>query len=211
MGAAVGRGTPHEQIHIDLGQKPPWFSELAPLGRVPLLRVRRRGAPERVLFESIAIIEFLADIHPDRSLYPPDALDRAEQRAWMLLAAEMHRDLRAIMCSREPADLDIAIHMLRSRFTRLERRLAAGPYFQGEAFGNVDAVFAPAFRQVAALDTVAPLHLFVGLPRLTSWSANILSRASVARSFPRDHDMQLIARLRASSSMLLEPERTWAA
>ena len=34
----VERGTPHEQVQIDLGQKLPWFTKLAPLGRVPLMR-----------------------------------------------------------------------------------------------------------------------------------------------------------------------------
>jgi glutathione S-transferase len=76
------RRTRVNRINVDLGHKPAWYSSLAPMGRVPLLRVRNRGLPEQVLFESMAIIEFLEETHPDQPLYPQDLVARAEHRGW---------------------------------------------------------------------------------------------------------------------------------
>ena len=198
------RGTVHDLLNIDLADKPSWFSAIAPLGRVPLLRVRSGSGPERVLFESLAILEFLEDLFPDRRLHPADPVLRAEHRAWSHVAADIQKDLFQLTTALTGADLDIAVHGLRSRFTRLDRRLEAGPYFDGTRFGNIDAIFAPTFRQIAAIEHIAPHHLLLGLEKVTAWSAAVLARPSVRGSVPVDYDHRFHARLRMFQSLLLD-------
>ncbi len=62
--------------YINLQDKPDWFLELSPHGKVPVLKVG-----DEVLFESNAIAEYLDEVVPPR-LHPEDPLARAKNRAW---------------------------------------------------------------------------------------------------------------------------------
>jgi glutathione S-transferase len=121
----------------------------------------------------------------------------------MLVAVEMQADIEKIIAAREAHDLDRPLHAVRSRLMRLERRLSPGPFFDGDAFANVDAAFAPVLRQLVSLEATAPLGLTDGLPRLAGWTQAVLSRPSVQEVIPEDHALGLLARLRASDSVLL--------
>ncbi len=65
----------HQRTYIDLSNKPDWFRQISPLGKVPLLKVS-----DEVLFESTVICEYLDEITPG-SLYPIDPLIKAKHRA----------------------------------------------------------------------------------------------------------------------------------
>ncbi len=56
------------RVFIDLSDKPDWFEEMSPLGKVPLLQVG-----DEVIFESAVILEYIEDTtgHP---LHPANAL-----------------------------------------------------------------------------------------------------------------------------------------
>jgi glutathione S-transferase len=41
---------PIERVTIDLSNPPEWFGRISPLGKVPLLRIRRSDGSEVVLF-----------------------------------------------------------------------------------------------------------------------------------------------------------------
>jgi glutathione S-transferase len=60
----------------------------SPAGRVPVLR---HG--ERVVWDSLAIIEYLAELRPDAGMWPADADARATARS---IAAEMHAGFAAL-------------------------------------------------------------------------------------------------------------------
>jgi len=61
----------------------------SPSGRVPALLV----GEDQVVWESLAILEFLAEAHPEAGLWPRAAKARAHARA---LAAEMHAGFAAL-------------------------------------------------------------------------------------------------------------------
>ena len=60
-------------------EKRPEFTNLNPLGHVPML-IDLNGS---VLADSTAIVEYLEEAYPDRKLYPEEALARAEARRIM--------------------------------------------------------------------------------------------------------------------------------
>lgn len=64
----------HERIEIDLGNRPDWFYELNPVGKVPVLD------DGFVLPESAVIMEYLEDRYPAQPLLPDDPAARAEAR-----------------------------------------------------------------------------------------------------------------------------------
>ena len=62
--------------YINLREKPDWFLEISPHGKVPVLKVG-----DEVLFESNAIAEYLDEVFEPR-LHPADPVKRAKNRAW---------------------------------------------------------------------------------------------------------------------------------
>jgi glutathione S-transferase len=117
----------------------------SPNGKVPALR---RGA--LVISESLAIIETIAELHPELELWPADRDQRALARS---LAAEVHagfaalrRDLTMYAGARVqigPLADDTRADIARFEQIASERLDAAGGPFLFGRFGAVDAMFAP--------------------------------------------------------------------
>jgi glutathione S-transferase len=66
-----------------------------------------------------------------------------------------------------------------AKFARVEAALGAGPFFAGERFSLVDAVFAPIFRYFDVFDEVADLAIFAETPKVRAWRDGLAKRASV--------------------------------
>ena len=65
-----------EVTFINLREKPDWFLEISPHGKVPVLKV-----DDEILFESNAIAEYLEDVILPAK-HPNDPFKRARNRAW---------------------------------------------------------------------------------------------------------------------------------
>lgn len=83
-----GLSTPFRSIHLRRGdQRSESFIALNPQGLVPALETDE-GA---VLTQSLAIIEWLEETHPEPALLPADPLARAQARAFALvIACDIH-------------------------------------------------------------------------------------------------------------------------
>ena len=66
---------------------------------------------------------------------------------------------------------------LKDKFARVEARLK-GPWFDGERFSLVDAVFGPVFRYFDAFDRIGDFGILAGLPKVAAWRARA-RRASI--------------------------------
>jgi glutathione S-transferase len=108
----------------------------------------------RLIWDSLAICEYLAETFPDKKMWPWNAGDRAYARS---LAAEMHSGFQALrqklpMKAHEkfpnfaiPVDAEKDIARIRELFRAALAR-SGGPYLLG-AFSIADAMYAPvAFR-----------------------------------------------------------------
>ena len=65
---------------------------MSPTGKVPLLKVQKGDEGANVLFESVAICEFIEEVYPEPALHPEDAITRAQHRAWIEFATAMLAD-----------------------------------------------------------------------------------------------------------------------
>lgn len=179
------KGVPFERIDVDLSNKPDWFKAISPLGKVPLLKVG-----DDVLFESAAIVEYLDETEEPR-LHPADALTRARHRAWMEFGSAALGDIWTMETAADQTAFDDAVDRLREKMERLEAELGAGPYFAGEAFSIVDAVFAPAFRYFDVFDTIADFGVFTGLDKVGAWRQALARRPSVMNAVVADYNDRL--------------------
>ncbi|HWU15153.1 MAG TPA: glutathione S-transferase family protein, partial [Caulobacter sp.] len=162
------KGAPFDRVDIDLSAKPDWFLALSPTGKVPLLKVRKPDGEEALLFESMAICEYLEETQGGAPMYPGDALLRAQQRAWIEFATQVLADAWQFLNAADQPTADARQAALRDKLRRLEPVLGAGPNFQGTAFSMVDAVFAPVFRYFDVLDPKVSQPIFESLPRVSA-------------------------------------------
>src|SRR5580692_10798189 len=85
-----GRAYEETMIDLDAGeQHAPAFKAINPAAAVPALFVDD-GPP---LIQSLAILEYLEELHPEPALLPPDARGRARVRALALIFAADHHPL----------------------------------------------------------------------------------------------------------------------
>lgn len=197
------KGVPFEVVYIDLANKPDWFLAISPLGKVPVLKVERDGLEPAIVFESAVILEYLEETVPGTPLHPKDALQRAQHRSWIEFGSQMLGDLWRLSAAKDAAELDAARQALAAKLERLEG-VIAGPLFAGSSFSLVDAVFAPAFRQLDALETVVQTGLTDDLPKIRVWRQTLASRQSVKEAAPADFVDLYLTRLRSNDAHVLK-------
>ncbi|MBD3897615.1 glutathione S-transferase family protein [Halomonas sp. ML-15] len=157
------------------------FRDFSPTGLVPCL-----VDEQQVVWESLAIVEYLAERHP--GVWPSDAAARAWARC---ASAEMHAGFSALR-SQCPMSCGVRVRLerhdevLRRDLARLDELWQqgltrfGGPFLAGEAFTAVDAFFAPvAFRvQTFSLPlseaSLAYVERLLALPAMQQWYAEAL-------------------------------------
>jgi glutathione S-transferase len=146
--ALTEKGVPFERVDIDLASKPDWFLGVSPLGRTPVLMVG-----EHAILESAVILEYLEETQA-KPLHPADPLRRAEHRAFIEFGSAVLNDIAGLYSAPDETAFNAKAGQLEARFARLETRVAATPWFDGEHFSLVDAVFGPVFRYFDVFDTI---------------------------------------------------------
>ncbi len=196
--ALTEKGAAFERIDIDLAHKPDWFLRLSPLGKTPVLLVG-----EHAIFESAVILEYLEETEA-RPLHPSGALRRAEHRAFIEFGSVVLNDIAGLYSAPDEATFKAKATQLKGRFARLEPRIV-GPWFDGECFCLVDAVFGPVFRYFDVFDAIGDFGILTGKPKIACWRQNLAARASVKSAVGSDYPALLgdfIARRRSHLSLL---------
>lgn len=151
------KGIAHERIAVDLragAQREAEHRARNPQGFVPLLEVETAPGAVLRIPQSLAILEWLEEVHPAPPLLPADPAARARARAMAaVIASDVHPlgNLRVLQWLRGEAGLDdpqIAAWALRwigDGFATLEAMLAEapGPWAHGESPGLADCCIAP--------------------------------------------------------------------
>jgi glutathione S-transferase len=197
------KGVPFERLTIDLANKPAWFKAISPLGKVPLLRVQRNGE-ETAIFESAVILEFLEETQVNQ-LHPADPLARARHRAWIEYGSAILNAIGRLYSAPSEAAFLAETEGLSAMFDRLEAELAtgrAGPWFAGERFSLVDAVYGPIFRYFDAFDRIGDFGILNGKPLVEAWRKGLHERKSVKDAVTPDYPQRLHAFLQARDSHL---------
>jgi len=182
-------GAPFEEVNVQLGDggPNPAYKAFSPNLLVPCLH-----DGDVVVWESLAIAEYLAERHP--GMWPVDASARAFARS---MCAEMHaglRDLRSdmTMCIRERLDvrpwsdaLKNDIERVFALWSKARQRFGAGGDYLFGAFCIADAFFAPvAFRFQTYLvepagEAGAYWRRLLAHPFLREWERDALAETTI--------------------------------
>jgi glutathione S-transferase len=179
--ALTEKSVAFERIDIDLANKPDWFLAISPLGRTPVLLVG-----DVPIFESAVILEYIEETEP-KPLHPRDALSRAEHRGWIEYGSAVLNDIASLYAAPDEAAFKTKATQLEQRFARLETRVAAMPWFDGESFSLVDAVFGPVFRYFDVFDIIGDFGILAGKPKLARWRKSLAERPSVQAAVGADY------------------------
>ena len=187
---------PFKRIDIDLANKPDWFMAISPLGKTPVLLVG-----DQPIFESAVICEYLDDtLLP--ALHPQDALERAQHRSWMEFGSSILNAIAGFYNAPSHDQLGVMAKNIHRKFEQLESVLADGPYFAGNSFSMVDAVFGPVFRYFDVFDRIGEFGFFDDTPKVIAWRTALAKRASVRAAARADYDELLVAFLLARQSAI---------
>ena len=158
------------------------FRMFSPTGRVPCLH---DGAS--VIWDSLGIVEYLAERHP--GVWPADRAARAWARC---AAAEMHAGFETLrrICTMN-CGIRVRLGQMSSDLERDVSRVGelwseglerfGGPFLAGRAFGAADAFFAPVVLRVQTygLELAAPAADYakrmLDRPALQAWQAEALA------------------------------------
>ena len=183
--ALTEKGVAFERVDIDLANKPDWFVAISPLGKTPVLQVG-----DHAIFESAVILEYLEETQLS-PLHPADPLARAEHRAWIEFGSAVLNDIAGFYAAPDETAFKAKTSQLQQRFARLEARVAASPWFDGESFSLVDAVFGPVFRYFDVFDEIADFGILAAKPKLERWRKALAARPSVRTAVSADYPARL--------------------
>ena len=189
------KGIEYEVTHIDLQDKPDWFLEISPHGKVPVLVV-----DERPLFESNAIAEFLDEVSEPR-LHPGEAIKRARNRAWTDFIPTFAPGLSGVYYTKTEEAMNEGLKAAPATIVKLEKALADergndGPYFNGAAFSMVDAAYAPFLQRFALVERKLQSGLLKDFPLFQAWSGALNASDVVTGSVVPEFEAEFIAGLK---------------
>ena len=124
-------------------------------------------------------------------LHPADPLTRAQHRGWMEFGSAILADIWGYETAKDEAAALAKAAALKLKFERLERALGEGPFFAGERFSVVDAVFGPVFRYFDVFDALVDHGIFAAARRLRAWRAALAARPSVRAAVDADYPERL--------------------
>tara|TARA_B100001094_G_scaffold287696_1_gene303416 strand:+ start:735 stop:1361 length:627 start_codon:yes stop_codon:yes gene_type:complete len=170
--------------YITKEDKPDWFLELSPHGKVPVLKVN-----DIALFESNAIAEFLDEVVEPR-LAPQDPIMRAYNRAWTDFTGNWAKALNQVTYAKTVEEHASALNELPLTLQKLEdalsRRSNNGPYFNDENISLVDAAYAPFIMRFEIVEGINPTNILKQYPNISAWSDALMENEFVINSVPND-------------------------
>ena len=191
----------HRVEYIDLENKPRWFLDRVPTGKVPALFV---GA--ETLFESAIINEYLDEISPG-SLLPEDPLARAKARAWIALSDTLIFGQYRMMLGKDAeafeTELSSLMHGL-AQFAGIAAERAASPDLT-----LIDAALVPVFSRLELVATVKErvAHHLRATPEIGAWAERLLATPEVKGSVTNDFPAAFFGYFQKRSSHALIAEK----
>ena len=168
-------------IPFDTAEFKQYVGNLSGTGKVPVLI-----DGDIKIWESLAILEYLAEKFPDAGLWPKDVAARAHAR---VLANEMHAGFQALrghlpmnvarrIIKRDlPPPVMANVERIEALWADCRARFGSGGPFLFGAFGAADAMYAPVVSRLHTYDvdvgagTRVYMDAMMALPAWRQWSA----------------------------------------
>lgn len=174
-----------ERRNVDLAEKPDWFKQASPLGKTPVLLINGEA-----IFESVVICEYLDETCLPQ-LHPDNPLERAKHRSYMEFGSSILNNIASFYNAESEEALQKRAEEIRGQFAHIEGVLGEGPFFMGNHFSMVDAVFGPIFRYFPVLEQIDDFGFFDQMPKVNAWRKQLENRASVQQAISPQYHLWL--------------------
>jgi len=174
------KGIDFQLSEIDLNNKPDWFLEVSPYGKVPVIKHE-----QNCIWESAIINEYLDEAFPEPPLMPKTAGERAFARIWIDFAnTKLVPTFYKILLEQDPEKQvkwkDKYIEHLQFMETEgISKFSAEGKYWLGNRLSLVDITFYPWFERLCVLEHYRGVNLPESCQKLRQWWQQMLQRESV--------------------------------
>lgn len=174
------KGAEYEIEFIDLENKPEWFLQISPLGKVPVLLVENE-----VLFESAVINEYLDETIPP-TLHPESPLRKAQNRSWIEFSSQCLNSFYNYALSQTETAGATLKQELTNSLNRFGKEII-GPWFNGNEFSLLECAVAPVFYRIKFLERKYKIHFSLD-SRTREYAEMLLERKSVKDSVVQEFD-----------------------
>ncbi len=189
----------YHKEHIDLGNKPNWFIDISPLGKIPVLLV-----DDKPLFESLVILEYLEATYTENILHPKNQFVLAWHRGWMEFSNTLLSLTFGLVFADNAQTIADKQQELKNKLTLFAKQLKYQPYFNGDFFSILDITMASAMQPLLFLSEKFNLNLFENLDNLLQYANNLLNRPSFTKSLPENYSQIFENFLKRKNSFLLQ-------
>lgn len=164
------------------GIKTPEFLALNPLGKMPALQTE-----SGVVAESMVILDYLEDAHPNPPLLSTDSFERARER---LLGRIV--DLYVMPCGnvffgnlnpekRNAEAIETATKNYLKSLQQLEHFMAEGPYAHGSSAGYADCALLPCLHMMTIVTSLCGINdVYAATPKLSRWWQTVTADSQLA-------------------------------
>jgi len=142
------KGVEFDVEYIELSSPPDWFLQVSPLKKVPILMV-----DDGVLFDSIAINEYLEEKYPHK-LFSIDLFEKANQRAWVQFINSLTWSVFHLSVKETKAQYDDVLTDLHKKLDELENGIVGETYFSGNTLSLVDVALAPLLLRLQYIEDI---------------------------------------------------------
>ena len=166
----------HEYVAIDLRNKPDWYHEVLPTGKVPLLEHN-----EHRVWESAIVCEYLEEAFPEPPLMPSEPGPRAEARIWIdWISNTLVPAFYKLLMAQEDDDRKEHRAKLEEALQKLENEgFQNGSWIYGESLSLVDIEAYPWFERWPVLAHYRDFEVPATLPKLRAWMTKMAERETV--------------------------------
>ncbi|XP_064488596.1 glutathione S-transferase omega-1-like isoform X2 [Ornithodoros turicata] len=141
----------HEIVNIDLKNKPDWFLNVHPVGKVPVLQ-----QDDKVINESLILSEYLDEAYGSSRLLPTDPYLKARDKMFLEVGCSAATSVVKIYYNNEDR-LEIWSNWIEKlKVIEEELALRKTPYLSGARAGFTDYMTWPFFPRAAAFSAVFP-------------------------------------------------------
>lgn len=188
-----------EKVEVDLANKPSWFVKDSPLGKAPILY-----CDDKVLFESIAICEYIEEISSSQPLHPQDQYLRAWNRGWIEFCNGLIASIFGIAMAQDEKNFQEKINETYQKIEVFEKHLNPNPFFNGESIALIDICFATAFVPMNHTQLVYGVELFNEDSKIFKYLQKLIELESAKKAIPSDYSQVFKNFLQRKNSYLFQ-------
>lgn len=204
------KGLPFEEVNVDLGRKPPHFSDayaaisldFGARAKAPILEVGQPGEPGHVrLIESEVVARYIEDAFPSPPMQPSDPARRALGNLFVATFTELLANTYNVcLGSKTQQKVDEAMVTIRRGLFAVEKGLeqigsGQGPFFEGAELGIVEALTGPfVVRMLVNLRHHRGVDILAmdDLPKARAWMQAICTHPAIINTTPSEKSLLAI-------------------